>query len=66
MTERNVASAFAEAEREGAVLVLDEADSFLQDRRRADRHWQVVSFRRARVMRRRDYAAASTASLSFG
>jgi len=42
MTERNVATAFARAEREGAVLLLDEADSFLQNRRRAERHWQVT------------------------
>jgi SpoVK/Ycf46/Vps4 family AAA+-type ATPase len=33
---------FAQAERDGAVLLLDEADSFLQDRRGAARHHEVT------------------------
>ena len=41
-TEQNMAAMFAEAEREGAVLLLDEADSFLQDRRGAQRHYEVT------------------------
>ena len=41
-TEQNMAAMFAEAEREGAVLLLDEADSFLQDRRAAQRHYEVT------------------------
>ncbi len=40
-TEQNMAAMFAQAEREGAVLLLDEADSFLQDRRSAQRHYEV-------------------------
>jgi transitional endoplasmic reticulum ATPase len=40
-TERNIARAFREASEEGAVLLLDEADSFLQDRRGAVRSWEV-------------------------
>jgi SpoVK/Ycf46/Vps4 family AAA+-type ATPase len=40
-TEQNMAAMFAAAEREGAVLLLDEADSFLQDRRGAQRHYEV-------------------------
>ena len=32
-TEQNMAAMFREAESEGALLLLDEADSFLQDRR---------------------------------
>jgi hypothetical protein len=40
-TEQNMAAMFAEAERAGAVLLLDEADSFLQDRRGAQRHYEV-------------------------
>ena len=40
-TEQNMAAMFAQAEREGAVLLLDEADSFLQDRRGAQRHYEV-------------------------
>jgi SpoVK/Ycf46/Vps4 family AAA+-type ATPase len=41
-TERNIAAAFEEAEREGAVLLLDEADSFLFDRGRAQRSWEMT------------------------
>lgn len=40
--EKNIARMFEEAEREGAVLLLDEADSFLQDRRGAVRSWEVT------------------------
>lgn len=39
--ERNLARAFEEARDLDAVLVLDEADSLLIDRRGAERHWQV-------------------------
>jgi SpoVK/Ycf46/Vps4 family AAA+-type ATPase len=41
-TEANIARAFREAEREGAVLLIDEVDSFLQDRRGAQRSWEVT------------------------
>nr|WP_236903967.1 ATP-binding protein [Comamonas serinivorans] len=41
-TERNMATMFAEAEAENAVLLLDEADSFLQDRRGAQRNYEVT------------------------
>ena len=41
-TEQNMAAMFAQAEREDAVLLLDEADSFLQDRRGAQRHYEVT------------------------
>jgi SpoVK/Ycf46/Vps4 family AAA+-type ATPase len=40
-TEQNMAAMFREAESEGAVLLLDEADSFLQDRRGAHRNYEV-------------------------
>ncbi len=40
-TEMKIAQAFDMASRQGAVLLLDEADSFLRDRRHADRAWQV-------------------------
>lgn len=42
-TERNLAHAFREAEADGAVLLLDEVDSFLQDRTRAQRSWEVTA-----------------------
>ncbi|WP_165076326.1 MULTISPECIES: AAA family ATPase [unclassified Desulfovibrio] len=40
-TEQNIASAFAMAEARGAVLVIDEVDSFLQNRAGAVRSWEV-------------------------
>lgn len=39
--EKNLAAAFREAEQDDAVLLLDEADTFLQDRRSAQQSWQV-------------------------
>ncbi|MCX6985758.1 MAG: AAA family ATPase, partial [Lentisphaerae bacterium] len=41
-TEQNIARMFYDAEAEGAVLLLDEADSFLRDRREAQRSWEVT------------------------
>lgn len=41
-TEKNIANAFREAKEERAVLVFDEVDSFLQDRRNAQRSWEVT------------------------
>lgn len=40
-SEQNIAQAFSEAEKKGAILVLDEVDSFLQDRSGAQRSWEV-------------------------
>lgn len=40
-TEQSLAAMFHDAEREGAILLLDEADSFLQDRRFAQRNYEV-------------------------
>jgi len=41
-SEKNIAEMFAEARQQEAVLVLDEADSFLADRRDAQRSWEVT------------------------
>ena len=41
-TEQNMAAMFAEATQEKAVLLLDEADSFLMDRRGAQRSYEVT------------------------
>lgn len=41
-TEKNIANAFKEAMEENAVLVFDEVDSFLQDRRTAKASWEVT------------------------
>jgi SpoVK/Ycf46/Vps4 family AAA+-type ATPase len=40
--EKNIANMFAEARQQEAVLVLDEADSFLADRRDAKQSWEVT------------------------
>lgn len=41
-SEKNIAKMFAEARQQEAVLVLDEADSFLADRRDAKQSWEVT------------------------
>lgn len=41
-TERNLASMFEEATQNDAVLLLDEADSFLRDRAAAQRSWEIT------------------------
>ena len=41
-TERNLSRMFTEAAGEGAVLLLDEADAFLLDRRVARQSWEVA------------------------
>jgi len=40
-TEKQIAAAFEEAEKEGAVLFLDEADSLILDRKTANRSWEA-------------------------
>lgn len=39
--EKNIARAFEQAEADNAVLLIDEVDSFLQDRQGAQRSWEV-------------------------
>lgn len=39
--EKNIACAFKQAQQEGALLLMDEVDSFLQDRRTAQRGWEL-------------------------
>jgi len=41
-TEKKIAAAFREAERENAILFLDECDSFLASRANAARSWEVT------------------------
>ncbi|WP_156925542.1 AAA family ATPase [Thioalkalivibrio paradoxus] len=41
-SEQRIAAAFREAEQENAVLLIDEIDSFLQDRDGAHRSWEVT------------------------
>lgn len=40
--EQNIARAFREASDENAVLMIDEVDSFLQDRQNSQRSWEVT------------------------
>jgi len=40
-TEKNIAEMFDKAERSGAVLLLDEADTFLYNRNMAQRSWEL-------------------------
>jgi ATPases of the AAA+ class len=42
VAEQNIAAMFDRARQQDAVLVLDEADSFLADRRGAQRSWEVT------------------------
>lgn len=42
-TEQNMRDAFKEAEQDKAVLLIDEVDSFLQDRRGAKNSWEVTA-----------------------
>ncbi|MDU9394796.1 AAA family ATPase [Pseudomonas sp. zfem002] len=42
-TEKNLADTFERARQEDAVLLLDEVDSFLQDRRKARQSWEVTA-----------------------
>jgi transitional endoplasmic reticulum ATPase len=39
--EKQIAAAFRDAEQSGSALLIDEVDSFLQDRTRAERNWEV-------------------------
>jgi transitional endoplasmic reticulum ATPase len=41
-SEKNIARAFRQAEQDGALLLIDEVDSFLQDRRGARSSWEVT------------------------
>jgi len=41
-TEKNLAKMFRQTGRDGTILLLDEADSFLQDRRSAVHSWEVT------------------------
>lgn len=41
MAEKQIAAAFRQAEQDNAVLLIDEADSFLRDRSYANRNWEI-------------------------
>ena len=41
-TEKHIAESFRQAEMEGAILLIDEVEGFLQDRREAKHNWEVT------------------------
>jgi SpoVK/Ycf46/Vps4 family AAA+-type ATPase len=41
-TEKNIARIFKEAEQDNAVLLIDEVDSFLQDRNSSQHSWEIT------------------------
>lgn len=41
-TEKNIAQIFREAEQEKAILMIDEVDSFLQDRSNSQHSWEIT------------------------
>ena len=41
-SEKNIAKMFDEAKMDGAILLLDEADSFLRDRSMASKSWEIT------------------------
>lgn len=42
-TEHKIAMMFKQAQKEGALLLLDEADSFLRDRKSANHSWEITA-----------------------
>lgn len=40
-SEKNISQAFRQAEQDGALLLIDEVDSFLQDRQNTQRGWEI-------------------------
>lgn len=63
-TEKNIARAFAEAHEKKAMLLFDEADSFLMDRTRAVRSWEVSSVNEMLTqMENADYPFVCTTNL---
>lgn len=41
-TEKNIANAFDQADRDKSILLIDEADSFLTDRQQARQSWEIT------------------------
>lgn len=63
-TEKNIARAFQEARDKKAILVFDEADSFLMDRVYAKQSWQVSSVNEMLIqMENADYPFICTTNL---
>ena len=66
-TEKNIAKAFAEARAKKAILVFDEADSFLRDRRQANTSWEVTCVNEMLTqMENADYPFICTTNLMDG
>lgn len=63
-TEKNIAQAFREAECDNALLLIDEVDSFLQDRRGAQRTWEVTAVNEM-LVQMETYSGLFIASTNF-
>lgn len=63
-TEQNIAKAFAEAKSKKAMLIFDEADTFLQNRNNAVRGWEVAQVNEMLTwMESHDYPFVCTTNL---
>ncbi|MDR1826678.1 MAG: ATP-binding protein [Rickettsiales bacterium] len=64
-TEKNIADAFQIAKDKKAMLIIDEADSFLQDRNRAVRQWEVTGVNEMLThMEENEYPLVCTSNLT--
>ena len=63
-TETNIARSFAMAKREEAILFLDEIDSFLQNRERAVRSWEVTQVNEL-LQRMEDFGGVMVGATNF-
>ena len=63
-TEQNIAACFAEAKSKKAMLIFDEADSFLQNRNNAQASWQITQVNEMlTLMESHDYPFVCTTNL---
>ena len=63
-TEQNIAACFAEAKSKKAMLIFDEADSFLQNRNNAQASWQITQVNEMLTqMESHDYPFVCTTNL---
>lgn len=64
VAEKNIAKMFEEATEENAILLLDEADSFLQDRSHALRSWEITQVNEM-LMQMEEFEGIFVASTNF-
>lgn len=64
VAEQNMAKAFRNALKQGAILQIDEMDSFLQDRRQAHRSWEITEVNEM-LTQMEDFAGILIATTNF-